>query len=288
MRLDCFNGAGGICASVASRRAARGRSRRRPRPSAVEHEHRLQRGDRHASGPRRDLGQPRRQRADRADQRADEAVAREDRGALAVVDDVREHRLLERQEHADVAARWIERADDGDEQQRPEIGDDARSPSRSPPSARSPRAAACDSEAMGVQTDGERQHAGAEQRAGRDDADLEGTEPELEQIDRQQQADEAVAERAQAATQSTRRTTGGIIAAWAVAEVVERRDAVGLGPHADRARAGNVGVVELDVRLAVERDADARARNSTRSVCHSFPATGASTYLIVIRRPFCV
>ena len=45
-----------------------------------------------------------------------------------------------------------------------------------------------------------------------------------------------------------------------VRERVERRDAVGLGPDAHRTRAGNVRVVELDVRLAVERHLDAGAR----------------------------
>src|SRR4051794_14890248 len=45
-----------------------------------------------------------------------------------------------------------------------------------------------------------------------------------------------------------------------VTEVVERRDAVRLGPQADRATARDVRVLDLDVRLAVERDLDALAR----------------------------
>ena len=51
---------------------------------------------------------------------ADEAVAGEDRRARLVRGQLREQRVLERQEDADVAARGIERADEGDEQQRPE------------------------------------------------------------------------------------------------------------------------------------------------------------------------
>ena len=47
-------------------------------------------------------------------------------------------------------------------------------------------------------------------------------------------------------------------------------------------------VVNLDVGLAVERNSDALPEKSTRSACHSFFATGASTYLMVIRRPLCV
>src|SRR5438132_9257201 len=45
----------------------------------------------------------------------------------------------------------------------------------------------------------------------------------------------------------------------AVAEIVEDGDAVGLGPHADRAGAGDVRVFQVDVALAVERHGDAAA-----------------------------
>src|SRR5437763_1863977 len=51
---------------------------------------------------------------------------------------------------------------------------------------------------MRAQSHRERQHARAQQRRGRDDADFEWTEPELEQVQRQQHADEAVAERTHA------------------------------------------------------------------------------------------
>src|SRR5262249_43989491 len=65
-------------------------------------------------------------------------------------------------------------------------------------------------------------------------------------------------------THSRRRTVEAVISrsfGWTrtVAEAVEDGHAVRLGPHADRARAGDVRVVELDVALAVERDRDARA-----------------------------
>jgi hypothetical protein len=43
------------------------------------------------------------------------------------------------------------------------------------------------------------------------------------------------------------------------AEVGERGDAVGLGPDADSAGAGDVRIVELDQAPAVERDLDPRA-----------------------------
>src|SRR5205085_3382504 len=46
----------------------------------------------------------------------------------------------------------------------------------------------------------------------------------------------------------------------AVAEVVERGHAVGLGPQPHRTRTGDMAVLEVDVPLAVERNADALAR----------------------------
>ena len=44
-----------------------------------------------------------------------------------------------------------------------------------------------------------------------------------------------------------------------VSEIIERRDAVGLGPDADRARAGDAAVVEFDMDLTIEQNADSRA-----------------------------
>src|SRR5262245_45160576 len=46
----------------------------------------------------------------------------------------------------------------------------------------------------------------------------------------------------------------------AVVEVVEGRDAVGLGPHTDCAATGDVRVIQLDVALVVQRHRDVRAR----------------------------
>src|SRR4051812_17306775 len=45
-----------------------------------------------------------------------------------------------------------------------------------------------------------------------------------------------------------------------VAEVVEGRHAVCLRPQADRARAADMDVLQVDVRLAIQRDADLRLR----------------------------
>src|SRR5882672_5832802 len=55
-----------------------------------------------------------------------------------------------------------------------------------------------------------------------------------------------------AAVSETRR----VLRRGLVREIVERRDAVGLGPDADRAWARDVAVVQLDVGLAVQENAD--------------------------------
>ena len=55
-----------------------------------------------------------------AHERAEQAVAGEQRGARVALRRLGQARMLQRQEHADVARTRIERADEGDEQQRPE------------------------------------------------------------------------------------------------------------------------------------------------------------------------
>ena len=50
---------------------------------------------------------------------------------------------------------------------------------------------------MSAQPDGQGEDAGAQQRAGGDGAHFKGPEPELDEIERQQETDEAVAEGSQ-------------------------------------------------------------------------------------------
>ena len=68
------------------------------------------------STPTASSGRPAAQGAERAEQRADQAVAGEERGALAVGHPVRQQRLLERQEQADIAGGRVERADEADDE----------------------------------------------------------------------------------------------------------------------------------------------------------------------------
>src|SRR5437588_2405463 len=78
------------------------------------------------------------------------------------------------------------------------------------------------------------------------------------------------------------RARGGSSLFRAVAEVVEGGDAVGFGPHADGARAGNVVVVELDVGLAVQRDANAPAGEL---YAQRMPGIGRNGRIRILERP---
>ena len=63
------------------------------------------------------------QRSHRRHERSHETITSKQRSAFAVARDARNQRMLERKEHAHVTARWIERPDEGDDQQRPEAAD---------------------------------------------------------------------------------------------------------------------------------------------------------------------
>ena len=133
------------------------------------------------------------------EQRTDDAVTREPRGAQAVRCELREQGVLEWQKDADVAARRVQRADDRDHQQRPEVGRDCKAEAGGRHQCRGGEQQRAEIEAMRVMADDERQRSRAQQRARRDDADLERRESERQQVHRQQQADEAVPERAKPA-----------------------------------------------------------------------------------------
>ena len=123
MRRDWRSGAGGAPVSTARRaRKPAVDERRHEAQQRVEHEHRLH-GDLGTDVQclRRELRDAGEQRAGGSGQRADQAVAGEHGRALPIRDDAGQHRLLQRQEDADVAARRVERADDRDDQQRPEV-----------------------------------------------------------------------------------------------------------------------------------------------------------------------
>src|SRR5262249_17375576 len=72
-----------------------------------------------------------------------------------------------------------------------------------------------------------------------------------------------------------------LFARRAVAEVVERGHAVGLGPQPHRARTGDMAVLEVDVPRAVERNTDALARELD---AQRMPCVGRHRRLDILER----
>jgi hypothetical protein len=70
--------------------------------------------------PGQDRGETAGQRTHRARERTREVVPGVKEGSLLVGNSLREHSLLRRQKHADIARRGVERTDHGDDKQRPE------------------------------------------------------------------------------------------------------------------------------------------------------------------------
>jgi hypothetical protein len=117
--------------------------------------------------------------------------------AGAVGDGVREPRLLQGQEEADVARRGVERADEGDQEQRPEALGQGEGDAGQRHQRGGAEEQAAPGEPVGVEADEEGEDRGAGQGRGRDQADLERAVPEGGEVGRQQQADQPVAEGAQ-------------------------------------------------------------------------------------------
>ena len=160
----------------------------------VEAEHDLDRRDRANAERRQPLRRGGGKRADRPGERADEAVARERPGAPRRLDRPRQHRVLERDEHAGAAAGRIDRADEGDDQEDGIVvggcvGEPARDHQRG---GREQQPAHVVSGAE--EPDAQGQQRRAEQGQRRDHADVERRQAERGEIDRQQDRDEAVAE----------------------------------------------------------------------------------------------
>ena len=77
-------------------------------------------------------------RAGRHRERADQAVAREGARALLVGDAVRQHGVLERHQHAEVAGRRIDRADERDERDEGDVLESSETRARCMPSGTRP------------------------------------------------------------------------------------------------------------------------------------------------------
>ncbi len=143
--------------------------------------------------------QPRGERAHRGHQRADHAVAGKKIGALLIADGARQERLLGGEEDADITGRGVERADEGDQQQRPEVVDEGEPEPGDDGEHRAADEQFAQVQPVGDQPDQQGERGRAEHGGGGDHADLHRAESQLDQVQRQQHADEAVAKGAHTA-----------------------------------------------------------------------------------------
>ena len=238
----------------------------------IDVEHGLQRADPvHSVGdqPVRRAGG---ERSGRDGQRADQAVAREYMRPVLVRRALRERRLFERDMYPDVSGGRIHGADEsnrGDENEVLDLGDRDPGEDHQHRADQKQRAHVV---ARRQVPDRQGRRGRAEKRSCRNDADLERIEPELQQIGRQDDGGEPVAESARRAcrvqVEDVRSPAGAQACEHARAttevrqrrhrsvgrrhgEVVEIHVAVGLGPQAD-ASGDRLGQDVLQVELAVE------------------------------------
>ncbi|MNC85715.1 hypothetical protein D3C83_13270 [compost metagenome] len=118
---------------------------------------------------------------------------------------MREQGLLQGQEDADVAARRIQRADHGNEEQGPEIGHGCESQPGDEHQHAGGAQHGVKPETIGKQAREQRQHARPQQRCRRDQAHFERAVTEQREVVGQQQRDEAVGEGADAARRQDQR-----------------------------------------------------------------------------------
>ena len=115
--------------------------------------------------------------------------------------------MFERQEDAHIPARRIERANEGDKQQRPEGVEPGEAQPCAGHEQRGGKQAALEVHAMGDKAERQGQQGRTQQRAGRDQPNADRTEAEPRQVDREQDSDKPVAEGAYPACDHDARET---------------------------------------------------------------------------------
>ncbi len=160
-------------------------------------EHQAERGEFGAAARNQEIGQRRRQRSNSSAERADQAVTREHLGAALIGGAVRQHRMLERHQHAEITAGWIDGADEGDQRNQHKMLDAGKGDAGGGHQAR-----ARDQQRPQVVTgrdpaDDQGQQRGSQQRCGRDDADRDRVVTERGHVGRQNDDSKTVAEATQ-------------------------------------------------------------------------------------------
>ena len=113
--------------------------------------------------------------------------------------------MLERQEHADIARAGIDRAEEGDDQQRPERGDARETQPGRDHQQRGAEQQRVLRPAMTDGADRQRRERGTREGCRAEQSDVELPEAEREQVGGQQHRDVAVRERAQRAPDEQRK-----------------------------------------------------------------------------------
>src|SRR5262249_36970791 len=151
------------------------------------------------SGTGEEIGHRRRKRAGRTRKRSDETVAREGAGTFVVGSASGKHRVLERYENAEVAARRIDRADEANCGDKPAALDSRKSDSGKCHQGCAKQEQIAEIVSRRDKADGERQQRGAEKRNSRDEANFDGIEADPREVSGQQDDCESIAKATQAA-----------------------------------------------------------------------------------------
>ena len=163
----------------------------------IQYKHDPERGELAEAKRRHQLRESRREGASRSRQRPDQAVAGKNPCAIGIVGFVRQHRMLQRHEHADAPCRRIGRARKRHDEEDGVIvdGGERHAGGRHQSGGGQQQPAVVVSGAK--KTGCNRQQCGAEQRRCRHDSHLKRPQSKTQQIDRQQYGNEAIAEIAQ-------------------------------------------------------------------------------------------
>ena len=173
-------------------------------------EHRAEGGDRRGAMRCQEIRHRGGERSRGRAKRADQAVAREDLRPALVGRVLRQHGMLQRHEHAEIAAGRIDGADEGDQRDQEKMLDIRECQSRRRHQARAEDQQRAQIVPRRDPADPQRKCGRAEQRRGGHQADRGGVIAERGHVGRQHDDGKAVAEAAQAPRRIQQRDQGGI------------------------------------------------------------------------------
>ena len=167
--------------------------------SRIGIEHRPKRGEFAHSGTHQQLRRGRGERAGGHRQGSDQAIAREYPRAVMISCALRQRGVLDRYENADVAGRWIHRAEKGHGDKKPDLFEGRERDTGCDHQDRAGDQQTAKIVARRNQSNAEGQDSGTEQSRRGNQSDLRGIEPDPGQIDRKHDGGKAIAKAAQCA-----------------------------------------------------------------------------------------